>query len=136
MRRVMTWLAVAGMSMGCHSDDVHRRVMVIVPAEIASVPSGVLRLGLWAYDPRLADAPALAIDARELRFTHVQGKQNIAEMAVGGAVPAGAEYYISIRGFEVLPGGERYILWDGLEGTAAPTLVVMRAVPTPPTLDH
>jgi hypothetical protein len=133
---MMTWLAVVGMGMGCHTDDVHRRVMVIVPAEIASVPSGVLRLSLWAYDPRLADAPALAIDAQELRFTHVRGTQNAAVMTVGGTVPSGAQYYISIRGFEVLPDGERYILWDGLEETAAPTTVVMRAVPPPPAPGH
>ena len=131
MRRVVTWLAVVGMSMGCHSDHVYRRVTVIVPAEIASVPSGVLRLGLWAYEPGLADAPALAVDARERRFTHLQGKQDAMVMTVDGTVPAGTEYFISARGFEVLPDGERYILWDGLEGTAAPTTVVMQAVPTP-----
>ena len=134
MRRVMTVLAVVGMAIGCQSDDVHRRVMVIVPAEIATVPSGVLRLGLWAYDPRLADGPALSVDAQELRFTHVQGTQTAVMMAVGGTVPAGAQIYISVRGFEIRPDGERYILWDGLEGTAAPTTIVMRAVPTPPTL--
>lgn len=132
MRRMMTWMAVATLGVACRSDSVDLGVAVIVPAEIPSVSSGVLRMSLWAYDPRLADAPAMLIDAEERHFDHAQGVQDLLRMSVGGTVPSGAQYFLSVRGFEVRADGERYILWDGLEGTLAPTIVVMRAVPPPP----
>jgi hypothetical protein len=132
MRRMMTWTAVAALGLACRSDDVDLRVNVIVPAEIPSVSSGMLRMSLWAYDPRLADAPATLVDAEARAFEHVQGVPDLMWMTVRGTVPSGAQYFLSVRGFEVRADGERYILWDGLEGTLAPTIVVMRAVPPPP----
>jgi hypothetical protein len=101
---------------------------VIVPAEIPSVSSGVLRTSLWAYDPHLADAPASLVDAASLFFAHTKGEQNEVWMTVKGNAPSGTRHYITVRGFEVLPSGERYILWDGIEGTGTPTTVVMRPV--------
>jgi hypothetical protein len=126
MLKLMSAIVVAGLCLACRSEDVNLRVRVIVPAAIPSVSSGVLRLSLWAYDPQLADAPASLVDAASHSFAHTQGKQNEVWMIVQGNVPSGARHYITVRGFEVGPSGENYILWDGIEGTAAPTTVVMK----------
>ena len=128
MLKLMSAIVVAGLCFACGSEDVDLRVKVIVPAEIPSVFSGVLRMSLWTYDPHIADAPASLVDATSLSFAHTQGEQNEAWMSVQGKVPSGARPYITVRGFEVLPSGEKYILWDGIEGTGAPTTVVMRPV--------
>jgi hypothetical protein len=126
--RLILAVAVAGLCLGCRSEDVNLRVKVIVPAEIPSVSSGVLRMSLWAYDPQIADAPASLVDADSLFFAHTAGERYEGWMTVQGNVPAGTRHYITVRGFELLQNGEKYILWDGIEGTAAPTIVVMRPV--------
>jgi hypothetical protein len=128
MLKLMSAIVVAGLCVACGTEDVDLRVRVIVPAEIPSVSSGVLRMSLWAYDPHLADAPASLVDVASLFFAHTEGEQNEVWMSVKGNVPSGTRHYITVRGFEVLPSGEKYILWDGIEGTAAPTTVVMRPV--------
>jgi hypothetical protein len=128
MLKLMSAIVVAGLCLACRSEDVDLRVRVIVPAEIPSVSSGVLRMSLWAYDPQLADAPASLVDAASLSFAHRNGEQNEVWMSVQGSVPSGARRYLTVRGFEVLPSGEKYILWDGIEGKGAPTTVVMRPV--------
>jgi hypothetical protein len=50
-------------------------------------------------------------------------------------------HYITVQGFEVTPEGERYVLWDGIEGTAVPGTVTMQYIgavraeaPGPPTV--
>ena len=128
MLKLMSAIVVAGLCLACRSEDVDLRVRVIVPAEIPSVSSGVLRMSLWAYDPHLADAPASLVDAASLFFAHRNGEQNEVWMSVHGNGPSGTRHYITVRGFEVLPSGEKYILWDGIEGTGAPTTIVMRPV--------
>jgi hypothetical protein len=128
MLKLMSAIVVAGLCLACRSEDVDLRVRVIVPAEVPSVSSGALRLSLWAYDPHLADAPASLVDAASLSFAHTKGEQNEVWMTVQGNVPSGTRHYITVRGFEVLPTGEKYILWDGIEGTATPTTVMMRPV--------
>lgn len=120
------WLLAA-----CDTGDVDLRVTVTVPSEIATVSSGVLRLSLWVYDPMLADAPASLADADSIRFSHQSGTPNEFRLRVKAHVPGRQQHYITIRGFEFAPECERYILWDGIEGTKAPARVVMRAVPTP-----
>ena len=73
MLKLMSAIVVAGLCLACRSEDVDLRVRVIVPAEIQSVSSGVLRMSLWAYDPGLADAPASLVDAASLFFAHTKG---------------------------------------------------------------
>jgi hypothetical protein len=128
MLKVMIAIVVGGLCLACRSDDVDLRVSVIVPAEIPSVSSGVLRMSLWAYDPNLMDAPASKIDATSTVFAHTKGESNQLWMSVRGKVPSGARYYIGVDGFEVLPTGEKRILWDGLECCGAPATVVMRSI--------
>lgn len=128
MLKLMSAIVVAGLCLACRSEDVHLRVRVIVPPEVPSVSSGVLRMSLWAYEPHIADAPASLVDADSLFFAHTEGEQNEVWMTVQGNVPSGTRHYITVRGFEVLPSGEKYILWDGIEGTGAPTTVLMRPV--------
>ena len=128
MLKLMSAIVVAALCLGCRSEDVDLRVRVLVPAEIPSVASGLLRMSLWAYDPHLADAPSSLVDAASLSFAHTKGEQNEVSMTVHGNVPSGARSYITVRGFELLPSGEKYILWDGLEGLGTPTTIVMRPV--------
>jgi hypothetical protein len=128
MLKLMSAIVVAGLCVACRSEDVDLRVTVIVPAEIPSVSSGVLRMSLWAYDPLLADAPASLVDAASLFFAHTKGERNVVWMNVHGNVPSGTRHYLTVRGFEVLPSGEKYILWDGIEGTGTPSTIVMRPV--------
>jgi hypothetical protein len=130
MVKLMFAVAVTGLCLACRSEDVNLRVRVIVPAEIPSVSSGVLRMSLWAYDVSLADTPASLIDADSLLFSHRAGERDEAWMSVQGDVPSGSRHYITVRGFELIPNGEKYILWDGIEGTGVPTTVVMRPVVT------
>lgn len=122
-------LILLTLCLACRSEDAEHRVTVFVPEEAPSVTSGVLRLSLWAYDPALADAPATLVDADVASFSRVQGEVNRIHMLVRGPIPAGMQRYLTVRGFEVTSGGERYILWDGLEGTGTPRVVVMRPVP-------
>lgn len=128
MVKLMAAVVVTGLCLACRSEDVNLRVRVTVPAEIPSVSSGVLRMSLWAYDPHLVDAPASLVDADSVLFSRSAGEQDEAWMSVQGHVPSGTRHYITVRGFELLPNGEKYILWDGIEGTGTPTTVVMRPV--------
>jgi hypothetical protein len=128
MLKLMSAIVIAGLCLACRSEDVHLRVRVIVPAEIPSISSGVLRMSLWAYDTRLADTPAFLVDADSLFFAHKAGERDEAWMTVQGDLPSGTRHYITVRGFELVPNGEKYILWDGIGGTEAPTTVVMRLV--------
>jgi hypothetical protein len=112
----------------CDTGDVSLLVTVVIPPEIQSISSGVLRLGLWVYDPLLADAPAMLADADSVMFSHRQGSGDLFRMHVGAHVGAGLRYYITVRGYELSIEGERYVLWDGQQGTGSPTSVVMRPV--------
>jgi hypothetical protein len=118
------WLLIA-----CDTGDVDFQVTATVPSEIATVSSGVLRASLWVHDPMLADAPASLADADSVMFSHVAGTPSDFRFRLTADVPGRQQYYITIRGFELTPECEKYILWDGLEATAAPSRVVMRAVP-------
>ena len=131
LRAAVAITASCAVLASCRDDDVVLPVTVIVPPEIAAIPSGVLRLSLWTYDPLLADAPATLADADSVRFAHTAGTQDSFRMHVEGRVPGGMRHYITIRGFELTAECEKYILWDGIEGTGAPRTVVMRAVPAP-----
>jgi hypothetical protein len=115
----------------CDSGTIDLDITTTVPSEIAPVSSGVLRLSLWVYDPMLADAPAALADEDSARFSHAQGRANEFRFHVSTDVPTGQQYYVTVRGFELTAECERYILWDGIEGTEAPRKIVMRAVPTP-----
>ena len=128
MVKLMFAVAVTGLCLACRSEDVNLRVRVIVPAEIPSVSSGVLRMWLLAYDVNLADTPASLVDADSSFFSHTAGEGDEAWMSVKGDIPSGSRHYITVRGFELIPNGEKYILWDGIEGTGTPTTVVMRLV--------
>ena len=119
------WLVMA-----CDTGDVDLGVTVVVPAEIAAIPSGVIRLSLWVYDSMLADAPATLADADSVRFSHQTGTPNLWRLRVKAHVTGRQRYYITVRGYELTPECERYILWDGLGETHAASHVVMRAVPT------
>ena len=116
---------------GCETGSVVLPVSVVVPAAVPTVASGVLRLSLWVYDPMLADAPATLADADSVRFTHRVGTTTQFRLKVSADVPGGQKYYITVRGYELSEGCEKYILWDGQEGTGAPRDVVMRSVTTP-----
>jgi len=94
----------------CREDNVYLPVTVIVPAEIASLSPAELRLSLWTYDPSLADAPATLVDADSVRFSHVPGTQDRFRMHVEGRIPEGFRHYISVRGFELTPQCENYVL--------------------------
>lgn len=134
MSRISARLATCACTcflIACDTGDVDVRVTAIVPAEIPTVSSAVLRASLWVHDPMLADAPASLADADSLRFSHQSGTATELRLRVKGHVPGRQRYYVTIRGFELAPECERYILWDGIEGTDMPSRVVMRAVPTP-----
>lgn len=115
---------------GCDS-DVDMRVQVIVPAEVANIPSGVIRVQLFVYDPMLADAPAMLADMDSVRFSHVNGRTQTFQLLLEADVPGGQRHYISAEGFELTAQCERYVLWDGLTETAAPQVIVMQPVPQP-----
>ncbi|HEU4996895.1 MAG TPA: hypothetical protein VFT29_18890 [Gemmatimonadaceae bacterium] len=115
--------------MGCDTGDVDLRVKVLVPPDIPPVSSGVLRLSLWVYDPLLADASATLADADSARFSHQSGVANTFSMHVNTHVAGRQKFYITVRGFELSPACEKYILWDGHQETQAPPIVVMRPIP-------
>ena len=126
--RVGITLAFLAVSLACSAEDVSLRVQVLVPADVPSITSGVLRLSLWVYDPHLADAPATLADADSALFSHRAGEPDVVSMHVRGHVSGGMRHYITVRGFELTPDGETYVLWDGIEGTAAPRNVTMQYI--------
>jgi len=134
VRTLTTALSLVAV-LSCRDDDVDRSITVIVPAEIPSIPSGVLRMSLWSYDRLLADAPATLADADSVRFSRDSGTTNQFRMRVQANIPGGLKHYVTIRGFELQSACERYILWDGIENLAVPPVVVMRAVPVPTCVD-
>jgi hypothetical protein len=103
---------------GCDSGTLDLQITATIPSEIASIPSGVLRLSLWVYDPMLADAPAALADEDSVRFSHTTGRASEFRFHVGTDVPTGQKYYVTLRGFELTATCERYVLWDGIEGRA------------------
>jgi hypothetical protein len=124
-------LVTASTIAGCDSGIIDLDITATVPSEIAPVSSGILRLSLWVYDPLLADAPAALADEDSAVFSHTTGRASAFRFHVSTDVPSGQRYYVTIRGFERTAECERYILWDGIEGTEAPRRIVMRAVPIP-----
>jgi hypothetical protein len=126
--RVGIMSAFLAVSFACSSEDVSLRVQVLIPADVPSITSGVLRLSLWVYDPHLADAPATLTDADAALFSHRAGEPDALWMHVRGHAGGGMRHYITVQGFEVTPEGERYVLWDGIEGTAAPRTVTMQYI--------
>lgn len=127
-RNFALFVVVAFAMMACRSDDFHLRVQIIVPGDVPSVESGVLRLSLYAYDQRSADGPATHLDEESATFTHKAGVEQRFWMTVAGTVPAGMTAYISVRGFESTDHGEAMILWDGITDSGTPMLVVMQPV--------
>jgi hypothetical protein len=121
---LLGWSLVA-----CSPEDVSFNVKVAIPADVTTIPSGVLRLSLLSYEPLLADAPATLVDLDTALFTHQSGQRNEFRMHIAGHIESGLRYYISVRGFERTPEGERYVLWDGLEAATVATSVTMRMVP-------
>jgi hypothetical protein len=115
----------------CDTGHVSLPVRVIVPTDVQTVSSGILRLSLWIYDPLLADAPATLGDADSVRFVHQTGTTTTFRMHVSADIPGGQKYYITVRGFEFSASCEKYILWDGLEGPTVSLRVVMRPVSNP-----
>jgi hypothetical protein len=119
---------------GCDS-DVDMRVRVLVPADVASIPSGVIRLSLWVYDPMLADAPASLADVESVRFNHVNGRVETFHLHLEADVPGRQKHYITAQGFELTPECERYVLY-GPEEFGAPSVIVMQTVPQPGCFDR
>ena len=134
MRPLLKRAAVAALilGLGCRSDQISHIVQVVIPAGIPDVDAGRLRAQLWAYDPALADAPATLIDTHVVPFTHRAGSVERVRMGVEGAIPAGMQTYLTVRGFEAAAGGERYILWDGQQQTGMPRFVTMQWVTSAP----
>jgi hypothetical protein len=131
LRTIAAVLLAAAPIAGCDSGTLDLDITATVPAEIAPVSSGILRLSLWVYDPLLADAPAALADEDSAVFSHTTGRANEFRFHVSTDVPSGQQYYVTLRGFERTAQCERYILWDGIDGTEAPRKIVMRAVPIP-----
>lgn len=117
-----------GLLTACDS-DVDQQVRVIVPADVPSIPAGVIRMYLWVYDPLLADAPATLADMDTVHFSHVQGRTESFQLFVEADVPGRQKHYISAEGFELTNECELRVLWDGLGETASPSVIVMEPVP-------
>lgn len=134
MHSLLKRAAVAALilGLGCRSDQVNHLVQVVIPAGIPTVDAGRLRAELWAYDPALADAPATLIDTHVVPFAHRAGSVESVRMRLSGEVPAGMQAYLTVRGYEAAPGGERYILWDGQQQTGMPRFVTMQLVTSAP----
>lgn len=108
---------------GCDS-DVDMLVRVVVPAEIPSIPAGVIRVSLWVYDPMLADAPAGLADMDTVRFRHQTGRTDTFHLLLEADVPGSQRYYITARGFELTPSCEVYVLYGPSEFGAPSTIVL------------
>ena len=134
MRLLLKRAAIATLvlGLGCRSDQISHVVQVVIPADIPNVDAGRLRAQLWAYDPALADAPATLIDTHVAPFAHRAGSLETFRMGVEGEIPAGMRTYLTVRGYETVAGGERYILWDGQQQTGMPRLVTMQWVTSAP----
>jgi hypothetical protein len=115
----------------CDTGVVTLPVTVVVPPAVPTVSLGVLRLSLWVYDPMLADAPASLADVDSVRFSHQAGATSQFRLRVSADVPGRQKYYITVAGYELSAECEKFILWDGQEGTGTPREVVMRSVSTP-----
>jgi hypothetical protein len=126
-RRLLTAMLLTLAACGA-DNTVDLQVTVVVPPEVPSIQQGLLRLTLWRYDDRVADAAATPVDVHELNFTHGLAEADEFVMRVRGAVPGPEDHYITVRGFELAGGGEEYVLWDGIKGLGAPSRVVMRYV--------
>lgn len=124
-----------GLLAGCDS-DVDQQVRVIVPADVPSITSGVIRVYLWVYDPLLADAPATLADMDTVRFSHVQGRAQTFHLFVEADVPGRQKHYIGAEGFELTPECESRVLWDGLSETSAPRVIVMQPLPQPGCIEQ
>ena len=114
---------------GC-SDIVNHSVSVVIPAEIPTIESGVLRLSLFSFDPNVADIAASLVDRQELAFIHACGERDEFRMDVSGAIEDDWQYYIDVRGYELTPDGEVYVLGDGV-GVETPSEVVMQPITQP-----
>ncbi len=123
-----------GILSACDS-DVDQQVRVILPADLPSIPSGVIRMSLWVYDPLLADAPATLADMDSVRFSHVNGQAQTFHLFVEADVPGRQKHYITAQGFELTPECERYVLY-GPEEFGAPSVIVMQSVPQPGCFDR
>lgn len=126
--RAALLLCSFGLVAGCDS-DVDQQVRVIVPADIADIPTGVIRMSLWVYDPLLADAPATLADVDSVRFSHAQGRTQTFHLFVEADVPGHQKHYLSAEGFDLSAQCELRVLWDGLRETASPSVIIMEPVP-------
>jgi len=120
-------------ALSVQGDTVALSVQVAVPATVPTIDAGELYLSLWTYDPGIADARATLADVDRAAFRHAVGERNTLVMRVAGHVPDGWRYYITVEGCRSTPQGRVAVLWDGIEGTAAPSVVEMqyRTTPTP-----
>jgi hypothetical protein len=95
---------------------------------VPSIENGVLRLSLWSFDDNIADASATLVDRDETEFSHLMGQRDEYLMHVGGDIGSGMRHYITVRGCEITPEGEIYVMWDGIEGIATPSEVEMHYI--------
>ncbi len=127
--------ALLGISLlGCGpGDTVALSVQVAVPATVPTIDAGELYLSLWTYDPGIADVGATLADVDRAAFRHAVGERNALVMRVAGHLPDGWRHYITVEGCRSTPQGRVAVLWDGIEGIAAPRVVEMqyRTTPTP-----
>jgi hypothetical protein len=129
MKSRTTLAALACATLSCGADtEVQLDVTVIIPAEVSTIESGVLRLSLWSFDEMIADVSATLVDTDEALFAHVLGQRNDFLMHVAGDIGSGLRHYITVRGCEITPEGEVHVLWDGIEGLATPSEVEMRYI--------
>ena len=114
-------------AVGCgDSDRVALNVYVVVPADVPTIEAGVLALSLWSYDPGIADVSATLVDENVVSFRHVTGQGSIFSIRVAGRVADPWRHYLSAVGCAEASEGWRRVLWDGIEGVAAPRVVEMR----------
>jgi len=117
-------MIAALLTAGCASDPEYD-VSVVIPADVPTIESGVLRLSYFSSDPRLADAAATLVDEDELMFSHVLGTADEMVMRVSGEPPH-SRVYLVVRGYGLTDAGEVYVLWDGQERIGIPDRVVMQ----------
>jgi hypothetical protein len=123
--------ALAITAAGCGSgDSVALDVQVIIPADVPTIDAGVLYLSLWSYDPGIADVAATLVDRDVASFSHITGQASTAPMRVAGRVADPQRHYISVEGCAGTSEDWRRVLWDGIEGVAAPRVVEMRYLGT------
>lgn len=117
--------ALISLLFGCSASDVDHWVLIEVPASVASIPTGTLRVSLYRYDPYLMDAPATRVDRAVVAFSHRAGQRTTARARVRGNGTGGERFYLAVNGCAVTAEGDLSVLWDGLM-VEMPTYVRMQ----------